>query len=114
VYEGALGAHVFHERATDAACHAFVLVGVDTVVELAQPLDPDTPLGRDLAANGELPHSVTWRVIDLDAVERHLEEVGVGVGSRAADTLTIDPADALGAVLSFTTRRIPGDPRRPV
>jgi extradiol dioxygenase family protein len=111
VYGDALGGRVFHEVATDLARSVFVLVGVDTVVELAEPLDPDSALGRDLAANGELPHSVTWRVIDLDAVEGHLEKVGVRVGARAADTLTIDPADAFGAVLSFTTGRIPGDPR---
>lgn len=111
VYEDALDGHVFHEATTDVARSAFVLVGVDTVVELAEPRGADTALGRDLAVNGELPHSVTWRVIDLDAVERHLEQTGVGVGARVGDTLTIDPADAFGAVLSFTTRRVPGDPR---
>jgi len=111
VYADALGGQVFHEATTDAARSAFVLMGVDTVVELAEPRRPDSPLGSDLAANGELPHSVTWRVLDLGTVERHLEKAGVGVGARTADTLTIDPADAFGAVLSFTTGRIPGDPR---
>ncbi|HET6812015.1 MAG TPA: VOC family protein [Acidimicrobiales bacterium] len=110
-YQDALGGHVFHEVVTDVARSAFVLVGVDTVVELAEPHGPDSALGHDLVANGELPHSLTWRVLDLDAVQRHLENAGVGVGARAADTLTIDTADAFGAVLSFTTGRIPGDPR---
>ncbi|HEX5267396.1 MAG TPA: VOC family protein [Acidimicrobiales bacterium] len=114
VYEEALGGLVFHEETTETARSAFVLVGPDTVVELAEPRAPDAPLGLDLAANGELPHSVTWRVRDLDAVARHLERIGVGAGERAGETVTIDPADAFGAVLAFTTSRIPGDPRRPV
>ena len=112
-YEDVLGGHVFHEVDTDAGRSAFVLVGADTVVELAEPRRPGTPLWRDLATNGELPHAVTWRVRDLDAVERHLDQVGVRVGVRSGQTVTIDPAGAFGAVLSFTTGRIPGDPRRP-
>lgn len=112
VYADALGGRVLHEEATEDARSVFVLVGTDTVVELARPRHADSAPGRDLAVNGELPHAMTWRVVDLDATERHLEKVGVGVRERAGDTLTVDPADAFGAVLSFTTRTIPGDPRR--
>lgn len=107
----ALGGRAFHEEATPTARSAYVMVGEDTVVELAQPTGADSDLARDLAANGELPHSVTWRVLDLDAAERHVEKTGVRVRDRGRETLTLDPRDTIGAVLAFTTRRLPGDPR---
>jgi catechol 2,3-dioxygenase-like lactoylglutathione lyase family enzyme/extradiol dioxygenase family protein len=111
VYREALAGRVLHEETTDDARSAYLLVGLDTVVELAEPRRPDTELGRELAANGELPHAVTWRVRDLEAAERHLEKEGVGVRDRTDDTLTLDPVDAFGAVLRLTIRRVPADPR---
>jgi hypothetical protein len=113
LYEGPLGGTVFHEESSAATRSAFVLVGVDTVIELAEPTDDDSRLARDLAANGELPHSATFKVRDLDAAERHIEKIGVAVSDRGADTLTLDPAGCFGAVWSFTEREIPGDRRSP-
>ncbi|MBO0730824.1 MAG: hypothetical protein J2P57_16325, partial [Acidimicrobiaceae bacterium] len=68
-------------------------------------------LAADLDANGELPHSATFRVVDLEAAERHTDKLGIGVADRRGDTLTLDPDDCYGAVWSFTERAIPGDPR---
>jgi hypothetical protein len=86
-------------------------MGLDTVVEFAQPLVSGTLLADDLAEHGQLPHSVTFRVRDLEAVERHVEAVGIRVGDRRADTLTLDPRDCHYAVFSFTTQSLPDDPR---
>jgi hypothetical protein len=80
------------------------------VVELHKPLSSETRAGRDLAANGELPHACTFTVRDLEAAERHVESLGIGV-ERAPTRFTLDPADAFGAVYSFTERVVPGDPR---
>ena len=110
-YEGALEGTVFDEASTDDVARAMVLVGTDTVIELAQPLTADSRLGRDLATNGELPHSATFKVADLEAAERHVEKVGVGVVDRRGQTLTLDPADCFGALWSFTDQVLPGDPR---
>ena len=65
----------------------------------------------DLAANGELPHSATLKVLDLAAAEAHAEKLGVRVVERGSDSVTLDPADCFGAVWSLTERAIPGDPR---
>ena len=112
LYEGPLGAPVFHEEETGDRRSAYALVGSETVVELAQPATSDTPLGRDLAEHGELPHAMTFKVGDLDAVERHAGQVGVRVADRAGETVTLEPDDMFGALVAFTTRRLPGDPRR--
>ena len=98
---------------TDVQRSSFVMVGTDSVVELASPVAPDSPIARDLAANGELPHACTFTVRDLDAVERHMDKVGVGVASRTGDCSILQPTDCFGAVYRFTTATVPGDPRHP-
>jgi hypothetical protein len=50
-------------------------------------------------------------VVDLEAAERHIEDVGVGVADRSGDGFTLNPADCFGAVYGFTGRTVPGDPR---
>jgi catechol 2,3-dioxygenase-like lactoylglutathione lyase family enzyme len=112
-YEETLGAGAFLEEESATARSAYVLVGFDTVIELAQPLSEGSRLAADLAAHGELPHSVTLRVADLAAAETHIEKLGVGVADRRSESLTLEPADCFGAVWCFTERDIPGDPRSP-
>ena len=110
-YEATLGAVALHEEASATARSAFVLVGPNTVIELAQPVSEGSRQAADLAANGELPHSATLRVGDLAAAEAHVEKLGIGVAERGSGSMTLDPADCFGAVWSFTERDIPGDPR---
>ena len=112
-YEETLGADIFLEEASATARSAYVLVGLDTVIELAQPLSEGSRLAADLAANGEIPHSATLRVRDLAAAESHIEKVGIRVAERGPDSLTLEPADCFGAVWCFSERDIPGDPRGP-
>lgn len=91
---------------------AFVSLGPETVIELAQPTRGDSLAGRDLAAYpGGTCHAMTFTVADLDQVASHLGQVGVSVLGRDDTTLVVDPADAFGAPFRFTTWRAPGDPR---
>jgi catechol 2,3-dioxygenase-like lactoylglutathione lyase family enzyme len=113
-YEDVLGATTFHRESAAAIGRAFVVVGTDTVVELAQPASEGSRLAADLASHGELPHAASFRVRDLAAAERHVEKVGIGITDRAGDTLTLDPADCFGAVWSLVGHDIPNDPRPPV
>jgi catechol 2,3-dioxygenase-like lactoylglutathione lyase family enzyme len=110
-YETTLGGTVFHHEASATATSVFVLVGLDTVIELAEPTDEKSRLAADLAAHGELPHSVTLLVQNLDEVESHVEKVGARVVDRSGDGLSLDPNDCFGALWQFTDRRLPDDPR---
>ncbi len=101
----------FHEEASTIVRSAFLLVGLNTVIELAQPVSEGSRMAADLAAHGELPHSATLRVRDLAVAEAHVEKLGIGVAERSSDSVTLDPADCFGAVWSFTERDLPGDPR---
>jgi hypothetical protein len=111
LFEGPLGGRLLHTETSASAESAFVFVGSDSIVELAKPTVDDSRQAIDLAGNGELPHGCTFKVLDLDAAERHIENVGVGVADRSGDGFTLAPADCFGAVYAFTSRTIPGDPR---
>jgi catechol 2,3-dioxygenase-like lactoylglutathione lyase family enzyme len=112
-YEDQVGAFTFHSESSDQYDSAFTLVGTDTVVELAQPTDGDSPLAADLERNGELPHSATFRVSDLSAVSVHAGKLGIGT-LEVGQAITLDPSDCFGAIWSFTDRDLPGDPRSAV
>lgn len=111
LFEGPLGGRFLHAEASAAAESAFVFVGSSSIVELAKPTVTNSRLAADLAGNGELLHGCTLKVVDLEATERHIEDVGVGVADRSGDGFTLDPADCFGAVYGFTSRAVPGDPR---
>jgi catechol 2,3-dioxygenase-like lactoylglutathione lyase family enzyme len=110
-YEEVLDAPAFHQEEGRQHRSAFVMVGTETVVELAQPTTTTSRLGQDLAEHGELPHAVTFKVADLEAVEKHLSAIGMGVAERMDATIIVDPADLSNALVGFTTRQLPGDPR---
>src|SRR5262249_34104181 len=88
-YAPALDAPPLHRTPTSV----FVRVGTESIVELAAPDGQDSLLARDVEANGELPHGVTFLVEDLDAAERHAGSVGVRARSRSGDTLVLEPDD---------------------
>ena len=45
-------------------------------IQLLQPLEPDTPVGRFIDRNGEGLHHVAFQVADIDAALAHLIEQG--------------------------------------
>jgi catechol 2,3-dioxygenase-like lactoylglutathione lyase family enzyme len=111
LYEGPLDAQLVHEQADDDARHAYFLVGTDTIVDLAEPLRPGTALHDDLERNGQLPHSFTMLVRDLDDARRHLAHVGVPVVEVDASTVVLDPGASFGARIALTGTPLPGDLR---
>ncbi len=110
-YVDVLCAEAFHEQKSESDQSVFVLVGQDTVIELACPTDPAGPMAQDLAEHGELPHSATFRVRDLATVERHVESLGIGIASRRGNSIALDPTSCYGARWCFTDHDLPGDPR---
>lgn len=107
LFEGPISGRLLHTETSAVAESAFVLVGSDTIVELARPTAEASRLATDLAENGELPHGCTFKVVDLEAAERHMDDVGVRVAERSGDGFTLEPADCFGAVYGFTSRAVP-------
>jgi hypothetical protein len=111
VFGDLLEGDVFHKVADRDAKRAYVLVGNQTVVELLQPLSDRAFVAGDLRRSAHLPYAVTFAVRDLARAERHVQEAGFSVVSQEKDTFTLEPADCMGAIIAFTTRTIPNDPR---
>jgi hypothetical protein len=84
----------------------------DGIFEFAIP-DQGTPAAAALAAQApqDIYHSLTWKVSDLDRVERHLAAIGAGIQTRTKDMLVVDPAGGNGIPWGFTTSLRSGDPR---
>lgn len=112
-FNGVLGCGVFHEDPSTVTGTAsrFLLIGSETVIELAQPIADGTRAAADMSVNGECVHAVTLRSIDLDAAVSHLGTNAIGVVHRSDDTVVLDPADTFGAVIALTSNRLPNDPR---
>lgn len=108
-----LGGRVVHSGRDRAdAADTSVVHLADTVLQLVRPDE-----GRAAhevaaaAAPGDSYRSLTWEVIDLDRVERHLRAEGVGIAARTETSLVVDRDTALGIPWGFTTELLPGDPR---
>jgi catechol 2,3-dioxygenase-like lactoylglutathione lyase family enzyme len=104
-YTEGLGGRLVAERESDLTStkDAFVALGTDTVVALSTPMSAGSLAGRDHARNGDILHSLTFRVADLDTAEAHLRAHGVALAGRDDTTIVADPESTYGAVLAFTT-----------
>lgn len=113
MYVGGLGGKLLHKdtSALTGTRNVYVLIGADTIVELASPASGDSPAGQDLAAYGDMLHAVAFRVNSLQAAEKHLAGKGIGVIARDDHTIVADPQKTFGAPFRFTTWDVPGDPR---
>ncbi len=109
-----LGGRVIHEGRNDVlATQSTYITLADGVLELAQPLEADSPAmeASVAAAPLDMYSSLTWKVGDLDQVADHLKAAGVGLRAQTDTMIVTDPAASLGIPWGFTTRLCPGDPR---
>lgn len=107
---------IFHEETTADRQSFFVLLGAsvpgrEIVVEVALPTAADSRIGLDQAAHGDMPHSISLRVKNLDAAAAHVESIGCSIIEPTDDTFLIDPADLFNGVVYCTTRSLPNEPR---
>jgi catechol 2,3-dioxygenase-like lactoylglutathione lyase family enzyme len=92
---------------------AYLRVGADTVVELAEPIDSSCPVTDVLGRMGEAVCGVTFLVDDLDRARRHVDRFGGPIrGIEGPGRFELNREAAYGALIAFTDRRIAGDDRR--
>lgn len=82
----------------------------DSLLQLAQPLEPDSDLGKHVEKYGNFIYSLTWKIRDIDSAEKWLNSKGVRTTRPRANLLATNPEDSLDAPLFFTTEVLPGDP----
>jgi extradiol dioxygenase family protein len=112
LYGDVLAGKLIHEEeAPGRKRSAFVAVGEDTVVELAQPLSQSSPEGREMEQNGEGIYCVTFRTNDLARASAFLKSKQLRPDPDGPDSIVLGKDQAFGMVVGFTQRRLPNDPR---
>ncbi|HUE77195.1 MAG TPA: methylmalonyl-CoA epimerase [Longimicrobiales bacterium] len=82
-FEAATGGRGSGRERVDSQGVELCFVGTgDGRLELLQPLGPDTPVGRFLERRGPGLHHVAYRVPDIEAALRALEDRGVELIDR--------------------------------
>jgi extradiol dioxygenase family protein len=111
LYCDILGAKLIHEEeSAGRKKSAFAAVGEDTVVELAQPLSPSSPEGRDMERNGEGIHALVFKTGDLAKAKEFLESKRLRPQMDDSDSIALGADQAFGMVIGFTRRALPNDP----
>jgi catechol 2,3-dioxygenase-like lactoylglutathione lyase family enzyme len=107
-----LGAKLIDERSTpNRKQSAFVAVGEDTIVELAQPTSADSPEARDLERNGEGFFALTFKTRNLAKAADFLKSKQLAANPEGVDSISLGPEKAFGMTIGFTERSLPNDPR---
>jgi methylmalonyl-CoA/ethylmalonyl-CoA epimerase len=86
---------------------AMIAIG-GSFIQLLQPLGPDTPVGRFVAARGEGMHHIALAVADIDAALAHLEAEGARLvdkeprmGGRGARIAFVHPKAFAGTLVEL-------------
>jgi methylmalonyl-CoA/ethylmalonyl-CoA epimerase len=107
LYEGAFGMPLAHRETVESQGVEAALLDVgEGHVELLQPLDAETMVGRFIERRGEGLHHVAYAVNDIDATLEQLKGSGVElideqprVGIRGSRVAFLDPKST-GSVLT--------------
>lgn len=70
-------------------------------IELMEPTDPDKPVGKFLARNGEGVYLVGFDVKDIPGAVAHLKSQGVRVDDKRPDIAWVHPRDAHGVFVEL-------------
>ncbi|MEV6162542.1 VOC family protein [Streptomyces sp. NPDC052052] len=82
----------------------------DCLLQLAQPLSPDSALGRHVEQWGNMIYSLRFKVTDIDSAESWLHKNAVRTTRVRAELVVTDVEDTFGAPIFFSTEEIEGDP----
>lgn len=108
LYTALLGAPVAHEEVFDGLHTVFLDLGGDGYVELLEPVDEDTTVGRYLQRTGGGIHHVAFATDDIEAALETARDAGVDrideeprAGAWGHDVAFLHPKDTGGALIEF-------------
>ena len=90
---------------------AYVMVGEETVMELAQPTSPASPIASELERVGQCVVGVTFTIRDLESASEHLALAEAPVLAATDRDIRLDPSKTWSCEYRFTTDVLAGDPR---
>jgi methylmalonyl-CoA/ethylmalonyl-CoA epimerase len=108
LYTELLDAPVAHEEVFDGLRVVFLDLGGDGYVELLEPVDEGTTIGRYLENNGGGIHHVAFATDDIESALETARDAGVGLideeprdGAWGHDVAFLHPRDTGGALVEF-------------
>ena len=116
-YSRLYGAEPLHREivAEQGVEEAMIAVG-GSHVQLLQPLDGESPVGRFLATRGEGLHHIALAVSDIDAALRHLESEGARlidtqprIGGGGARIAFVHPRQFAGTLVELVEVAVEGE-----
>lgn len=82
----------------------------DCLLQLAEPLEADSDLGRHVEKWGNMIYSLRFKVLDIDSAEAWLKKKNVRTTRLRPGLLVTDIEDSHGAPIFFSDEEIKGDP----
>jgi catechol 2,3-dioxygenase-like lactoylglutathione lyase family enzyme len=82
----------------------------DSLLQLAQPLEEGSDLGRHVAKWGNMIYSATFKITDIDSAEKWLNSKDIRTTRIRSTLLAANPEDTFGAPYFFSVEDIPNDP----
>jgi catechol 2,3-dioxygenase-like lactoylglutathione lyase family enzyme len=82
----------------------------DCLLQIAEPVGPDSPLGRHVAQWGNMIYSLRFLVRDVDSAQEWLNTCGVRTERLRRGLIVTDTEDCFGAPIFFSDEEIEGDP----
>jgi hypothetical protein len=82
----------------------------DCLLQIAQPLEPGSDLGRHVEQYGNFIYSLRFKVSDVDSAEAWLTKKGVKTTRPRPGLLALEPSDAFNAPIFLSDEEVKGDP----
>lgn len=99
---------MYRERVESQGVEEAMIPVGGSFVQLLEPLDPETPVGRFLSKNGEGLHHVAYAVVSIESALSHLGETGARLidteprlGGRGARIAFVHPGDLGGTLIEL-------------
>lgn len=113
LYVNVIGGTLLHEGENDLlhTRSAYIAIGRDDMVEIAEPLDSGTPIADYVDAEHHGLFAVWLGVEDLAGATAHLQSKQIAPSLADRASFLSDPATTHGVHWGVTTASIPGDTR---
>jgi catechol 2,3-dioxygenase-like lactoylglutathione lyase family enzyme len=82
----------------------------DCLLQLAEPLEADSDLGRHVAQWGNMIYSLRFKVTDVESARNWLTKNDIRTHTLRDGLIVTDVADSFGAPIFFGSEEIEGDP----
>jgi catechol 2,3-dioxygenase-like lactoylglutathione lyase family enzyme len=82
----------------------------DSLLQIAEPTDPESHLGQHVAKWGNMIYGLRFLVRDVSSAEAWLKACGVRTTRPREGLVVTDADDSFGAPISFSDEEIEGDP----